>query len=634
MTEEERFRLLVEAVKDYAIFMLDPDGAVASWNAGAERMTGYTGEEILGRHFRCFYAAEDVTAGRPERELADAASHGRSEAEGWRIRKDGSRLWANTVMTAVYDDAGRLSGFARMTRDVTATKRAEQDRERLLEAMEGQRRLFEMVLDHAPAGIAIFDGSSLRVKWANPMFRQRLDPPWNATDITGKRLEELMPAAISGVTEIFRRVAETRKPHFEPEFEVPGAQRYLRVSLLPLAGGERGRAPDLMMLVTDISDSVLARKQVERANSLKSEFLASMSHELRTPLHTIGGFADLLAKGKAGELNAKQRRQVERIQQASHHLLSLINDILDLSKIEAGRMELRLENFVADSALAEVLSTITPLAEGKSIHVAANLPPGLVVRADRVRFKQILYNLLSNAVKFTPAEGSVWVEAEAGVDFAAFTVGDTGVGIAPEDQRAIFDEFRQVGVTTKGVREGTGLGLAITRRLLGMHGGAITVESEPGKGSRFRFRLPRRAHAKAPQPAAAAEAGPRAPEAAGRTILVADDSAPAREWARDVFEPLGYRVIEAVDGGDAVRQVERENPDLVLMDIQMPVIDGYAALARLRENARFARLPVIALTAFAMQGDRERALAAGFDGYVAKPVAAGALEAEVRRLLS
>src|SRR5574340_1060022 len=518
MTEEQRFRLLVEAVKDYAIFMLDPDGAVASWNAGAERMAGYTSEEILGRHFRCLYPAGEAAAGQPERELEAAAAHGRAEAEGWRVRKDGSQLWAHTIMTAVYADDGRIRGFARMTRDATQTKRAEQDRERLLEAMESQRRLFEMVLDHAPAGIAIFDGANQRVKWANPMFRQRLEPPWNITDITGKRLEELMPATASiGVSDIFRRVAETHKPHFDPEFQVPGTQRYLRFSLLPLAGGEHDETPDLMVLITDITDSVLARKQVERANSLKSEFLASMSHELRTPLHTIVGFSDLLAKGNAGELNARQRRQVDRIQESSHHLLSLINDILDLSKIEAGRMELRLESFLAETALAEVLSTITPLAESKSLHIANNLPPGLVVRADRVRFKQILYNLLSNAVKFTPARGFVWIGAEAGPDSTFFTVGDNGVGIAPEDQRAIFDEFRQVGVTTKGVREGTGLGLAITRRLVRMHGGTITVASEPGKGSRFSFHLPLREHAMAAELPAAAEAGPPAPAAAGRT---------------------------------------------------------------------------------------------------------------------
>src|SRR5574340_473308 len=187
MTEEQRFRLLVEAVKDYAIFMLDPDGAVASWNAGAERMAGYTSEEILGCHFRCLYPAGEAAAGQPERELEAAAAHGSAEAEGWRVRKDGSQLWAHTIMTAVYTDDGRIRGFARMTRDATQTKRAEQDRERLLEAMESQRRLFEMVLDHAPAGIAIFDGANQRVKWANPMFRQRLEPPWNITDITGKR---------------------------------------------------------------------------------------------------------------------------------------------------------------------------------------------------------------------------------------------------------------------------------------------------------------------------------------------------------------------------------------------------------------------------------------------------------------
>src|SRR5579863_8474514 len=231
-------------------------------------------------------------------------------------------------------------------------------------------------------------------------------------------------------------------------------------------------------------------QEVERANRLKSEFLASMSHELRTPLNTILGFSELLSEERAGTLNDKQKRFVGHIQGDANHLLELINDILDLSKIEAGRLELRLEPFAMAVAVAEVLTSIRPLAAAKNIAVDSDVDTSLVLQADRLRFKEILYNLFSNAIKFTPSGGRIWIHASVENDFARLEVGDTGMGIAPEDQRAIFESFRQVSATTKGVREGTGLGLAITKRLVEHHGGTIWVRSDLGQGSRFFFTLP------------------------------------------------------------------------------------------------------------------------------------------------
>ena len=238
----------------------------------------------------------------------------------------------------------------------------------------------------------------------------------------------------------------------------------------------------------------LRNLEVERANRLKTEFLASMSHELRTPLHTIIGFSELLGEQMQGPLNEKQQRFVEHIHRDSLHLLELINDILDLSKIESGRIELRMEAVDLAAVIEESLSSIRPLAQAKSLTlegraapVSAALPQ---LQADPLRLKQILMNLLSNAVKFTPAGGRVEVAAYLAGDFVEVSVSDTGVGIPAEEHEAIFDIFHQAGATTKGVREGTGLGLAITRRLVEQHGGSITVSSEPGKGSRFTFVLP------------------------------------------------------------------------------------------------------------------------------------------------
>jgi len=238
----------------------------------------------------------------------------------------------------------------------------------------------------------------------------------------------------------------------------------------------------------------LRNQEVERANRMKTEFLARMSHELRTPMNAIIGFSDLLSEESEGPLNETYKRFVHHIQAGGRHLLRLINDVLDISRIEAGRTELLRERFSAADAVMEVLSVISPLAEVKKIRIESRVEREAQVYADRTRFKQILYNLLSNAVKFTPEGGTVWIAAGPEGECVSFTVGDTGLGIPPEEHAAIFEEFHQVGTTSDGVKEGTGLGLAITRKLVELHGGAIRVESELGKGSRFTFVLPLEAH--------------------------------------------------------------------------------------------------------------------------------------------
>ncbi|HEV8413793.1 MAG TPA: ATP-binding protein [Bryobacteraceae bacterium] len=234
----------------------------------------------------------------------------------------------------------------------------------------------------------------------------------------------------------------------------------------------------------------MTNRELERANRLKSEFLASMSHELRTPLHTIIGFSELLGEELEGPLNEKQHRFIQHIHKDSLHLLELINDVLDISKIEADRLELRPEAFDFTALLAESLASVRSLAEAKShiLESASNVPRA--VEADRLRIKQVLVNLLSNAIKFTPEGGRIGVDARVQESAVVVSVSDTGIGIPPEEHESIFDKFHQVGATTKGVREGTGLGLAITKRLVEQHGGSISVQSKPQQGSTFVFTLP------------------------------------------------------------------------------------------------------------------------------------------------
>lgn len=289
--------------------------------------------------------------------------------------------------------------------------------------------------------------------------------------------------------------------------------------------------------------------EIERANRLKSEFLATMSHELRTPLHTIIGFSELLGEGLDGELNATQRRFVEHIHRDSLHLLELINDILDLSKIEAGRLDLHCAPMPLEEALQEVLATIRPQAAAKSQRLRVSTPEGLSLDADRVRFKEILYNLLSNAVKFTGEGGTIQITVARQADFAMIEVEDTGIGIAPEHRSAVFDAFRQVGPTTKGVREGTGLGLAIARHLVEQHGGCLLLTSELGRGSSFRFTIP-------------LEPQQRAPRERALVLLVHEQ----RAALDDLVTPLmgaGFQVTIASQKRDVLLRMERLDPDCI-----------------------------------------------------------------------
>ena len=372
----------------------------------------------------------------------------------------------------------------------------------------------------------------------------------------------------------------------------------------------------------------LRNREVERANRMKSEFLASMSHELRTPLNAIIGFSDLLAEQTAGALSSKQQRFVGHIQQGARHLLALINDILDLSKVEAGRLELSRENVPVTTVLADVLTGIRAAAAAKSIAVHSSMGPDVTVFADRIRFKQILFNLLSNAVKFTPDGGKIWVEATERRGRLTVSVSDTGLGIPIEEQEAVFDAFHQAGATTKGIKEGTGLGLAISKRLVEEHGGRIWVESEPNKGARLSFTMPAgRAQSEdaAPEDAGGGEMGPPRDRP---LVLVVDDEAPARELLASWLEPEGYQLITAGSSAEALAKAAEHVPDAITLNMLMPGKGGWDTLYELKKTPVTAGIPVIVVT---VVDEPKIGLALGAAEYLVKPVDKEVLLETIRR---
>lgn len=362
------YQLLVESVRDYAIFALDATGHVLTWNRGAERVKGYRADEIVGRHFSAFYPPEDIASRKPWWELEVAERDGRFEDEGWRLRKDGTAFWANVVITALHNPDGTLRGFAKVTRDLTERRAAE-----------------------------------------------------------------------------LRAIADTRR----------------------------------------VADA-------EAANRIKSEFLRSMSHELRTPINATLGYAELMQAGIGGSVTEQQQEFLLRLSISQRHLLQIITDMLDYSRIEAGHMSYDIVAVSPQAIVNAVMPMVEPQAASAQITLRHERCTNVAtVRADLRKAGQVILNLLSNAVKFTPPGGAITITCDESESAVSITVADTGPGVKLGDREAIFEPFVQVGRSLTSAHQGTGLGLAISRDLARAMGGDLLVSSVPGEGARFTLLLPR-----------------------------------------------------------------------------------------------------------------------------------------------
>jgi PAS domain S-box-containing protein len=482
--EHEPFRLLVESVADYAILMLGPDGTIMSWNSGGERIKGYRAEEVIGRHFSIFYTPEAIARGHPDHELEVARSDGRFEEEGWRIRKDGSRFWANVVITPLLSETGALRGYGKVTRDMSERRHAQE--------------------------------------------------------------------------------------------------------------AERD-----------------ARAAAERASRAKTEFLSGMSHELRTPLNAVLGFGQLLQLDSG--LGEHQREHVGHIVRGGQHLLELINEVLDISRIESGTLALSPESVDVGETVRGAIALVRPLADGRDVAISCETCSGFVV-ADHQRLKQVLLNLLSNAIKYNRHGGQVSVSCARDGERVRIAVADTGPGIAQLER--LFEPFDRLGAERSGI-EGTGLGLALSRSLVELMGGTLIAANRAGEGAVFTLELPAGQERAVVAPVQAPVA--QLALAASRVLYIEDNTANFRLVQELLTTRRPVEILPAIQGRLGVELARRHHPDLVLLDLHLPDMAGDVVLAQLQADPETADIPVLVVTADATPGRERRLLDSGAFALVTKP---------------
>jgi len=637
---EERFRLLVESVKDYAIFMLDPDGRVLTWNAGAELIKGYSASEIIGQHFSRFYPPE--AGDFPAHELRVAAAQGRFEDEGWRVRKDGSRFWANVVITALYGPDKKLIGFAKVTRDLTERRGHE---ESLRHSEERFRLLVEGVSDYA---IFMLDVNGNVATWNSGAARIK---GYRAEEVVGQHFSKFYPedALESGWPDHELRVAATEGRFVDEGWRVrkDGSKFWAHVTITAMRD-EAGRLQGFAKLTRDLTErkrtealeasgaereTMLeaernARMLAQRSARIKDEFLATLSHELRTPLNAILGWTQLLRSRGAPE-PAEFHRAMEIIERNARAQVRLIDDLLDLSRIMSGRFRLDVQQVALVDIVRGALDSIEPAAHAKGLRLESVLDPqSVIVSGDPARLQQVFWNLLSNAVKFTPKGGKVQVLLQRVNSHIEFSVTDTGIGIPGSFLPHVFERFSQKDSSTQREYGGLGLGLAICKQLVELHGGSIRAKSMgEGQGTTFVVTLPLVILAKESEPArrvhpTAAEI-PEAvpvPKLDGVRALVVDDEADTLDLIRHLLENRGALVTTARSGEKALELLESSTPDVLISDIGMPGMDGYQFMRRMRAaEPKERRVPALALTAFARPDDRKHAILAGYQAHLAKP---------------
>jgi PAS domain S-box-containing protein len=636
----EEFALLVDAVQDYAIFFLAPGGEIRSWNRGASRLMGYDENEVIGRKFFIFYGPEDLAARKPQMELEVAERDGRVEDEGWRIRKDGTRFWANTIITVLRNDDGSVRGFAKVTRDVTRRKIAEEE---LRQSTEVFQLLVSSVRDYAifmldPNGyITTWNRGAQRIKGYKPeeIIGRHFSTFYGEEDLRNRKPErELEIARAEGSVEDEGWRLRKDGTRFWANVVITAvydAQGKLRgFAKVTRDITERKQAEETQRALAEQREARLRAEEERRraedsyriaqeANRAKDEFLMTLSHELRTPMTAILGWARMLPSMSPDDPLFDEA--VMSIASGAQLQARLIDDILDVSRIVSGKLRLAPETVEVARSIMNAVDAVSPTAAAKQITITTAFAAGLgTMIADSTRIQQVIWNLLSNAVKFTGPGGAVQVSARRTASHVEIAVTDNGEGIDPHFLPHIFEPFRQAESPQTRVHGGLGLGLSIVRYIVEAHGGTISAESEGrGHGATFTVTLPVRA---------VRTEGTPMRNPLGNTFLhrdrlrhvevvLVDDDPETRKLLTGVLRAAGANVLPVESASAALEAIDRKRPDVVLTDIAMPEMDGYALMRVLREREYGPALKIAVLSAFPSHADDK---GGAFDAWLSKPI--------------
>ena len=622
------YQLMAERVQDYAIFLLDTEGRIISWNAGAAAIKQYAAAEIIGRHFSTFYTASDIERDWPAHELMGAMTEGRFEDEGWRVRKDGSRFWANVIITALRDDRGTLLAYSKITRDLTDRKRQEE----ILRLSEERFRLMvDGVQDYAiymlsPEGtLTSWNAGARRIKGytANEIIGRHFSLFYVPEDIElGKPWTEMALAREHGRAE--DEGWRMRKD---------GSRFWARAVVTALHDGG-GRLHGFATVTQDLTQQRHSQS-LEAAAANLNNFIAILAHELRNPLAPIRNAVQLQKIAAPGD--PAQDRAREIIERQSGQLARIVDDLLDISRISRGTMAIERKAVDFGATVVRAIETARPAVEAGRHTLAVDLPSApLQVSADELRLDQALTNVINNAARYTDPGGRIEVKVSAsgtpGARKACVSVSDTGRGIEPDMQKAIFGMFAQGKDPLNRPAAGLGVGLALARAIVELHHGTLEVASDgPGKGSQFTLCVPLlevapEAVAAPPgQQFLALDPQAQPPSQAARRVLVVDDNVDAAEMLVALLAQHGYEVLAVHDGAQAMQAFEAFRPEVVLLDIGMPGMNGLEVVRRLRERNRKPRPFIVAVTGWGQTDDEQRSIEAGFDLHLVKPLEEPAL---------
>ncbi|HJW32542.1 MAG TPA: PAS domain-containing protein [Holophagaceae bacterium] len=642
--------LMVDAIQDYAIFLLDANGHVATWNLGAQRSKGYRPDEIIGRHFRCFYPPEEIEAGQPEEALARAAAEGRYEMEGWRIRKDGSRFFANVIISALHEE-GNLLGFVKVTRDITekralieSLQRHQHELETLVAERSGEleqeRRTLQLIYDAHQDPMMLLKvepGPDYRVVSLNQACGEALGQ--RPAEIVGKLLEPYLRPPAEPELATYRRAVETGEAqHLERRAPLGGRERIFDSEVIPLPGPD-GAPGHLLVSARDITERVRMEESLRQTQRLESlgVLAGGIAHDFNNLLTTVLGNASL--GGLALPPESPGRPYLDRIEEATVRAADLTRQLLayagkgnfvkitvDLNRAVQEMTQLLSVSISKKAALRFDLSEIKPKVE-----------------ADPSQIQQLIMNLVTNASEAIGEETSGLITVRTGLQhldehyiqnlalafpvepglYATLEVSDTGCGMSAETQAKIFDPF----FTTKFT--GRGLGLSAMMGILRTHHGSLKLYSEVGRGTTFKLFLPAvGATWEDPE----AQTDPGLWRTHGR-ILVVDDEVGARTVTRQMAEHIGLEVVEACDGREAVELFKAHQGQLrlVIMDLTMPHMDGREAFRRFREVD--ATVPVILCSGYNEADAAQDFVGHGLAGFLQKPFRHKAFAAAVRAVL-